>query len=110
MATSSSIPATVNYTITQGDTFAREIEIETTDDSPVPVDLSGATIVMTIADEQDLTEGDGLTVGGDDDNVITINKIITWAGKHKYALKATFGDGTVKTYHKGYIKSIAKVE
>lgn len=109
MATSSSIPSVLNFRIKQGDTFQRTITFETDDDTPQPIDLSGATVVMRIDQMEDLTEGDGLTVGGDDNNILTISKIITWSGTYRYELEVTFGSGVIKTYYEGRIRSKAQL-
>jgi hypothetical protein len=50
-----------------------------------------------------LTEGDGLTVGGAGNNVITISRVIDiqGCGFYYYDIQATFSSGVVSTYVKG---------
>jgi hypothetical protein len=106
MATSSSLPTKLNFRIKQGDTFNRVITISLDEE---PVDLSTATVAMIIDGQDDLSESDGLSVGGGDNNVITINKVISWSGSHKYEIRATFASGLIKTYYEGTITSRVKL-
>jgi hypothetical protein len=108
MATSNSKPTKVNFNITQGDTFYRTFTFYA-QDGETPIDLSSATVEIVIEGQDDITEGDGLTVGGADSNVVTLSKVITWEGKHNYELKVT-NAGIVKTHLKGYINSIEEIE
>lgn len=105
MATSKSIPATLNFIHKKGDTFQRQLVFETDEDSPQPIDLSGATIKMIIEGGiTDLTLGNGLTVQGDDDNELLIQTDdFDWTGKKKYELEVTYATGVVTTHFAGYI-------
>lgn len=110
------IPGLYNITAYRNDTFV--ISFTLLDQSSQPIDLSGAVVKMQVRDKPDgevlweLTEGDGITVGGTGNNVISISKVcdINGCGSYYYDLQAT-DSGVVSTYVKGafhVIKDITK--
>lgn len=110
MATESNliIAADHNFKVYKGDTF--EAVLTFTDENGTAIDLSGATLLMQIksnktdsTSEVELTEGDGLTVSGGSNNIVTIfsNHDLD-AGRYTYDFQATTGSRVV-TYLKGFI-------
>lgn len=97
-----------NYTIRayRGDTL--QLTFTITDGSNVAIDLSTATMLMQVRTHPDgdlkmtFSEGDGLTVGGTNNNVVTVNKVVALDGcAYQYDLQATFATGVVVTYVRG---------
>jgi hypothetical protein len=101
------IPGIYNITAYRNDTLQKTITV--VDSAGSPVSFATATMKMQVRTKPDgdvlleLTEGDGLTVGGAGNNVITISKVvsITGCGAYYYDLQATFASGVVSTYIKG---------
>lgn len=99
-------PATFNIKTWRGDTLSLTFDLKADD---VPIDLTTATLRMQIRPTYGsntltlgLTEADGLTIGGIDNNQVEVRKTISIAsGDYIYDLEAVFSDGTVKTYIKG---------
>jgi len=102
------IPGTYTIEAYRNDTL--ELTFTITDGSAVAISLSTADVKMQIRNRPDgdilqtLTEGNGITVGGASNNVITVSKIISIenGGTYAYDLQATFSNGIVTTYVKGY--------
>lgn len=100
-------PAVVTQKAYRNDSYQQTISI--LDGSGSPISLATADVKMQIRNYPDgdvlqsLTQGNGITVGGANNNVITISKIISIqvGGKYYYDLQATFADGTVQTYLRG---------
>jgi hypothetical protein len=107
MATTiSNLPGAVNFKVYQNDTLTKTLTI--TDDADAAIDLSAATIKMEVRAAVASTvlftfeTGDGITVGGADDNVITISKLVDiTAGSYLYDLEITYSGGEVQTLIKG---------
>jgi hypothetical protein len=107
MATTiSNLPGAVNFKVYQNDTLTKTLTI--TDDADDPIDLSAATIKMEVRSSVGGTvqftfeSGDGITVGGTDDNVITISKLVDiTAGSYLYDLEIIYSGGEVQTLIKG---------
>lgn len=100
-------PGIYNITAYRGDTLQRTITL--LDSSSQPIDLSTAAVKIEVRTKPDgdikltMTEGDGITVGGAGNNIISISKVvsITDACALYYDLQATFSSGVVSTYLKG---------
>lgn len=98
-----------SYTIEAYRNDTLQLTFTMTDGSAVPIDLSNATMKMQVRTYPDgdimqtLTEGDGLTVGGANNNVVTVSKVISIenGGVYRYDLQATFTSGVVITYVRG---------
>jgi len=97
-----------NYTIRayRGDTL--QLTFTITDGSNVAIDLSTAAVLMQVRTHPDgelkmtFAEGDGLTVGGAGNNVVTVSKVVALDGcAYQYDLQATFATGVVVTYVRG---------
>lgn len=96
-------PANYNIQIWRNDTWSQVLLIEAND---VPVSLVGAEIEIQIRKtpssttaELTLTEASGITVGGLNNNQITINKDINInAGSYVYDMTVLFPNGNEKTY------------
>jgi len=99
-----------SYTIQAYRNDTLQLTFTITDGSAQPISLSTADVKMQIRRhpdgdvEQALTEGNGITVGGANNNVITISKVISIenGGNYVYDLQASFASGVVITYVKGY--------
>ena len=102
------IPGTYTIEAYRNDTL--ELTFTITDGSAFPISLSTADVKMQIRNRPDgdilqtLTEGNGITVGGAGNNVVTVSKVISIenGGTYAYDLQATFASGVVTTYVKGY--------
>ena len=98
-----------SYTIQAYRNDTLQLTFTITDGSANPISLATADVKMQIRRhpdgdiEQTLTEGDGITVGGANNNVITVSKVINIpnGGNYAYDLQATFASGVVITYVKG---------
>lgn len=81
----------------------------TLDISGVPINLGSSTVRMQIRPDYgsntlslSLTEGNGITVTGTNNDTIEVKKLITLAaGSYVYDLEVQSSDGTVKTYVNG---------
>jgi hypothetical protein len=99
-------PVNFPIKILKNDSLNTVLEFKVND---VPLDLSGATVRMQIRPSATsstlslaLTEGSGISVGGTDNNIVTLNKLINIAaGNYVYDLEIDFGSNVVKTYLKG---------
>jgi hypothetical protein len=110
MATESNliVAADHNFKVYKGDTFNAVLTF--TDENGAAIDLSGSTLLMQIKkratdslSEQALTEGDGLTVSGAGNNIVTISADMDIAaGRYVYDFQATTGSNVI-TYLKGAI-------
>ena len=117
-----STAATVNFTVKTGQTFEPVLTF-TDKDTGDPIDFTDATVKMSIRQrigcaannccsdnynqifEQDLATGDGITIGGADNNVLTFEKEIVLApARYKYDLLVVFPDGTQTYYLQGDFK------
>ena len=74
-----------------------------TDSSDDPIDLNGADDIQFFVNGTEVASlGDGITVSGTGNNVVTIAKAdARAAGKYTYEIKVTDGDGVVRTYIEG---------
>lgn len=100
-------PAVITQKAYRNDSYEQVISI--LDGSGNPISLATADVKLQVRTHPDgdimltMSEGNGITVGGAGNNVITISKIISiqTGGKYYYDLQATFADGTVQTYLRG---------
>lgn len=97
-------PAQYNVQIWRNDTWAQMFAISANN---VPVNLSGSTITIQVrktasASSIDLslsTTDSSITIGGVNNNQITLNKKVTIAaGSYLYDMNVAFPSGEVKTY------------
>lgn len=100
------MPGVYNIKAYRGDTLERTFTIK--DGSNNPISLATAAMKVQVRKHPDgevymtFTEGDGLTVGGVDNNVVTMSKVVALDGcVYRYDLQATFASGEVTTYLKG---------
>jgi len=101
------IPVIYNIKAYRNDTLQLTFTIRDNDGNPVS--LANADLKLQVRNKPDgtvyitMTEGNGLTVGGVGNNVITISKIIDFnaCGCYHYDLQATFTNGIVNTYVRG---------
>lgn len=100
-----SLPGTYKIAAYEGDTLEQTFVF--TDSGNLPIDLSDATFVMTVRKKVDdpvlwtAATGDGITVGGVDNNEVTVAKVMDVPpGSYVYDLQATFTGPPVrvKTY------------
>lgn len=97
------------YTIQAYRNDTLQLTFTITDGSSIPIDLSTATMKMEVRTKPDgeikltLTEGDGLTVSGVGNNVVTVSKKVEISDgcRFFYDLQATFASGVVTTYVRG---------
>jgi len=73
-----------------------------------PINLSGATVYIQVRKgcggtlALTLTNGSGVTIGGANNNQITVNKLVNIdKGNYVYDLQVTFTSTVVKTYLEG---------
>lgn len=100
------IPGIYNIIAYRNDTLILSFTL--LDNSGQPIDLSNAEVKMQVRTKPDgevlwnLTEGDGITVGGVGNNVVNISRIcdISGCGAFYYDLQVTDA-GIVSTYVKG---------
>ena len=101
------IPGLYDIKAYRNDTLTKTFTV--VDSTGSPVSFATADIKMQIRPKPDgdvmmtLTEGDGLTVSGAGNNVITISRVIDiqGCGFYYYDIQATFATGVVSTYVKG---------
>jgi hypothetical protein len=101
------IPGIYNIIAYRNDTLQKTVSV--VDSTGSPVSFATADIKMQVRTKPDgevlleLTEGNGLTVGGAGNNVITISKVVAiqGCGAYYYDIQATFATGVVSTYLKG---------
>jgi hypothetical protein len=101
------IPGIYNIKAYRNDTLQLTFTVKDNDGNPVS--LANADLKLQVRNKPDgtiyltMTEGNGLTVGGVSNNVITVSKIIDIAacGCYHYDLQATFTSGVVNTYVRG---------
>lgn len=103
------LPATYDISAYLNDTLSLSFIFNNSDGDPI--DLSSADIKMQVRKKHDdpvlwtASEGDGITVTGDDDNIISINKIVSDSqispGIYKYDIQATYSSGVITTYLRG---------
>ena len=101
------IPGVYNINAYRNDTLQLTFTIKDKDNNPVS--LATADLKLQVRTKHDgevlltMTEGNGLTVGGVGNNVVTVSKIvdIEGCGAYYYDLQATFASGVVSTYVKG---------
>lgn len=93
-------PANMLYKKAVGDSFS--LSLTFTDSDNAAIDLSDATGIDFYVDDAIVADLDaGITVGGDDNNIVTIIKDDDRAaGNYNYKLTVTDG-GAVRTYIKG---------
>jgi len=98
-----------NYTIKAYRNDTLQLTFTITDGSNLPISLATAAMKMEVRTKPDgdikltFTEGDGLTVGGTNNNVVTVSKVVNIEEgcTYFYDLQATFTSGVVTTYVKG---------
>jgi hypothetical protein len=97
-------PAQYNISIWRNDTWSQVMRITAND---VPVDLTGSEIEIQVRKKPNSTDAEltlteqngGITVGGVDDNQITINyPVDIAAGTYVYDMVVVFPNGNEKTY------------
>jgi hypothetical protein len=96
-------PANYNIQIWQNNTWSQIFQLTANTD---PIDLTGANIEIQVrrrpnsADaDMTLTLADGITIGGVDDNQITINYDVNIdAGSYVYDMTIQFPNDNIKTY------------
>lgn len=98
-------PATLDIQIWKGDTWSQTFTLTS---NSTPINLSGSTPKIEIRKGcggtlmLTLTSGNGITIGGTNNNVLTISKAITIdKGNYHWDLQVTFSGGSVKTYLTG---------
>ena len=97
------LPASYDIDTYQGDTLGLALTL--VDSASAAISLATATVKLQVRKHPgapvklELPEGDGITVGGAGNNVVTISKLITLLpGDYRYDLEATFSGGGVRTY------------
>jgi hypothetical protein len=101
------IPGIYDIKAYRNDTLTKTFTV--VDSAGSPVSFAAADIKMQVRPKPDgdimmtLSEGDGLTVGGAGNNVISISRVIDiqGCGFYYYDIQATFATGVVSTYVKG---------
>ena len=101
------IPGLYDIKAYRNDTLTKTFTV--VDSTGSPVSFATAEIKMQVRPKPDgdvmmtLTEGDGLTVSGAGNNVISISRVIDiqGCGFYYYDIQATFATGVVSTYVKG---------
>jgi hypothetical protein len=96
-------PANYNIQIWRNDTWSQVFQLTANE---VPIDLTGSEVEIQVrkkpnSDTADLTltENDGITVGGIDNNQIYVNKQVDIAaGTYVYDMVVLFPNGNEKTY------------
>ena len=96
-------PAQYNISIWKSNTWSQIFLLTA---NTVPIDLSTANVEIQIRKtinstnaELTLTEGSGITVGGINNNMITINQDIDLnAGTYVYDMAVQFSNTNIKTY------------
>lgn len=96
-------PANYNIQIWRNDTWSQVFQLTANE---VPISLVGAEVEIQVRKkansstaELTLTEGDGITVGGVDNNQIYLNKQVDIAaGTYVYDMVVLFPNGNEKTY------------
>jgi len=98
-------PGTLDIQIWRNDTWQQVFTLlaDTT-----PINLSGATVYIQVRKgcggtlALTLTNGSGVTIGGANNNQITVNKLVNIdKGNYVYDLQVTFTSTVVKTYLEG---------
>lgn len=97
------------YTIRAYRNDTLQLTFTITDGSNLPISLATADMKMEVRTKPDgdvkltLTEGNGLTVSGASNNVVTVSKVVNIQDgcTYFYDLQATFASGVVTTYVKG---------
>ena len=100
-------PGIYNIVAYRNDTL--QLTFTILDSAGQAISLATAVVKIQVRTKPDgdvlleLTEGDGITVGGAGNNVVTISKVcaITGCGSYYYDLQATFASGVVSTYVRG---------
>jgi len=101
------IPGLYDIKAYRNDTLTKTFTV--VDSTGSPVSFATADIKMQVRPKPDgdvmmtLSEGDGLTVSGAGNNVISISRVINidGCGFYYYDIQATFATGVVSTYVKG---------
>jgi hypothetical protein len=101
--------STHNFKVYRGDNWT--VDLVVVDNVNAPIDLSGADIKMQIKNKPDdatavkeLNLTNGISVGGDDNNVITIDSegdLDVRPNDYVYDLQVTYSGGRVVTYLRG---------
>jgi len=109
------IPGNYNIQAYRNDTLLKTITI--TDANGSPVSLATAAVVMQVKTKPDgdllmtLSEGDGLTVSGAGNNIITVSKVVSIdeCGTYYYDVQASYASGIVSTYLRGAFNVIKDI-
>lgn len=96
-------PAQYNIKIWRNDTWSQTFAIKSNN---IPVDLTGCEVLIEVkkkpgvsVSELTLTNTNGVSIIGDDSNMIVLNKLVDIpAGNYVYDINVTFPSGEVKTY------------
>ena len=100
-------PTKINLNIYRGNTWSQTYSVF---NDTTPVDLSGSTISIQVKSSADSAEpllslsttDSTITITGDNDNQITLNKLVSIpAGKYVYDMRVSYPSNVVKTYTYG---------
>jgi hypothetical protein len=106
------IKADINFTVIQGDTFDAIVSFK--DAEQKPLNFTGATLLMSILDSNDISKatlqnGSGFTVSGD---TVTFNYVpgsLFTPDTYFYDLQCTFASGLRKTLIGGKFKVLKQI-
>ena len=90
---------------------------QTASEVTTPIDLTGATIKIVFKKQDQTTVistleiGSGITVDDAEGGVISIDSFIVFATPYlyEYDMEITFNPSTIKTYMKGFFKSVGDI-
>ena len=94
----------IEYRKQAGDHF--NLQLTVTDGDGQPIDLSNSDDIQFFVGDTELASlGSGITVSGDDNNIITITASDSReAGNYTYELIITDSDGVIRTFITGKLK------
>lgn len=114
MPTINLTPPNYDFVIIQNDTLSFSFTVDSPDVN-TPVDLTGTTIKLQWKKKsgatavKEIAVGTGITITGDDNNIIAINTVIDFVGSYRYELQVTFPNNDNITYLQGTTTSIAEI-
>lgn len=98
-------PGTLDIKVWRNDTWKQTYALTA---NTVPINLASATVYIQVRKgcggvlALSATNGDGITIGGVDNNEITVNKLVDIdKGNYKWDMQVSYSDGLVKTYLEG---------
>jgi hypothetical protein len=96
----------IEYRKQAGDHFNLTLTVK--DGDGLPIDLSTSDDIQFFVDEVEVASlGDGITVSGTDNNIITITKVdARAAGSYQYEIVITDSAGLIRTYFKGKLTEL----